>query len=64
MEIDSIIFDLDGTLWNSIAGICEAWQAVLAKFPWWRREKDLIDKREIQNYHSNIRQRRRDSYDN
>jgi phosphoglycolate phosphatase len=33
MNIDSIIFDLDGTLWNSIAGICEAWQTVLANYP-------------------------------
>lgn len=33
MEIDSIIFDLDGTLWDSIAGICKAWQIVLANYP-------------------------------
>jgi phosphoglycolate phosphatase len=33
MNIDSIIFDLDGTLWNSIEGVCGAWNAVLAKYP-------------------------------
>ncbi|AFM41097.1 haloacid dehalogenase superfamily enzyme, subfamily IA [Desulfosporosinus acidiphilus SJ4] len=33
MSIDSIIFDLDGTLWNSIEGICEAWKTVLANYP-------------------------------
>ncbi|WP_407308167.1 HAD hydrolase-like protein [Desulfosporosinus sp. SB140] len=33
MNIDSIIFDLDGTLWNSIEGICEAWNTILANYP-------------------------------
>ncbi|AET68458.1 haloacid dehalogenase superfamily enzyme, subfamily IA [Desulfosporosinus orientis DSM 765] len=33
MDIDSIIFDLDGTLWNSIEGICKAWKIVLANYP-------------------------------
>ena len=33
MKIDSIIFDLDGTLWNSIEGICEVWKKILARHP-------------------------------
>ena len=33
MNIDSIIFDLDGTLWNSIEGVCGAWKTVLANHP-------------------------------
>lgn len=33
MKIDSIIFDLDGTLWNSIEGVCGAWKTVLSKYP-------------------------------
>lgn len=33
MNIDSIIFDLDGTLWDSTEGICDAWKVVLSKYP-------------------------------
>ena len=32
MNIDSIIFDLDGTLWNAIEGVCGAWKAILSKY--------------------------------
>lgn len=33
MKVDSIIFDLDGTLWNSIEGVCGVWKEVLANYP-------------------------------
>ena len=33
MNIDSIIFDLDGTLWNAIEGVCGAWDSILSKYP-------------------------------
>lgn len=33
MNIDSIIFDLDGTLWNSLEGICHAWKEVIDRHP-------------------------------
>lgn len=33
MNIDSIIFDLDGTLWSSIEGVCSTWNTVLANYP-------------------------------
>ena len=33
MRTDSIIFDLDGTLWNSIEGICIAWNGLIANYP-------------------------------
>lgn len=33
MNIDSIIFDLDGTLWNTVEVVCKSWNTVLAKYP-------------------------------
>ncbi|PHV70954.1 HAD family hydrolase [Sporanaerobium hydrogeniformans] len=33
MKIDSLIFDLDGTLWDSVDGIVVAWNAAIKKFP-------------------------------
>ncbi len=31
--MDSIIFDLDGTLWDSTEGICKTWNIVLKDYP-------------------------------
>lgn len=42
-KIDSIIFDLDGTLWDSTDGICDAWQIILDKHPEIKRQKITRD---------------------
>ncbi|WP_416828805.1 HAD family hydrolase [Ectobacillus polymachus] len=33
MNIDSIIFDLDGTLWNVVEAVCGARKTILSKYP-------------------------------
>lgn len=33
MKFDGIIFDLDGTLWDTVHEICETWNLVLEKHP-------------------------------
>ncbi len=33
MQIDSLIFDLDGTLWDSVDGIVASWNVALKKYP-------------------------------
>lgn len=42
-KYDALIFDLDGTLWNAIAGVTEGWKAVFAKYqlPISIEEKDI-----------------------
>lgn len=33
MKFDGIIFDLDGTMWNSTEGVCATWNQVLESYP-------------------------------
>ena len=42
-KFDSIIFDLDGTLWDSTVPICEAWNIILKKHPEIEREPMTVE---------------------
>lgn len=43
MSVDGIIFDMDGTLWNSIKGICGTWKEVLSDYPQIKKEVTYED---------------------
>lgn len=36
IQCDGILFDLDGTLWDSVDGILETWNQVIAQHNWFR----------------------------
>ncbi len=38
IKCDSVLFDLDGTLWDTTAALCEVWQRAIADEPDARRE--------------------------
>ena len=37
-NIEAIIFDLDGTMWNALDGIHKTWNQVVANHPEYRKE--------------------------
>ena len=47
MRIDSILFDLDGTLWDSVDGILITWNRVLQKYPGLRAPIDRVEQESL-----------------
>lgn len=46
-DIDSIIFDLDGTLWDSTKGVADSWSEVLSKYNF---DRKYVSPDEIKGY--------------
>jgi phosphoglycolate phosphatase len=46
-KFDSIIFDLDGTLWDSTETIAQAWQAALKQAPYMSNE--VMDRERVRS---------------
>lgn len=41
--IDSLIFDLDGTLWDATEMICKTWNIILNDYPQIERESITVE---------------------
>ena len=46
MKYDSVIFDLDGTLWDAVDGVIETWKIILKKHP--EIERDEITRKDLE----------------
>jgi phosphoglycolate phosphatase len=42
-KVEAILFDLDGTLWDAVEGICHSWNQVIASHPECRKEPLTAD---------------------
>ena len=43
MEFDGIIFDLDGTLWDSTAEVAKTWSTIISEYNINRKEVTVED---------------------